>query len=80
MKLGTRLDPNSFVGETDNLERRLYRTWPLFHMYVFGQIQYSVNQTGLVNYVGCIFPPLNIPPDFDLTSNCQQDRIRFPSK
>ena len=38
MDLGTRLDLNSFVGEAENLERRLYRTWPLFHIYVFGQI------------------------------------------
>ena len=38
MEPGTRLDLNSFVGKADNLERRLYRTWPLFHIYVFGQI------------------------------------------
>ena len=38
MELGTRLDLNSFIGETNNHDRRLYRTWPFFHIYVFGQI------------------------------------------
>ena len=38
MELGTRLDLKSFVGDADSLERRLYRTWPLFHIDIFGQI------------------------------------------
>ena len=38
MKLGTRLDLNSFVGQANNLDRRFYRTWSLIHIYVFGQI------------------------------------------
>ena len=35
---GTRSDLNSFIGDADSLERRLYRTWPPFHIYDFGGI------------------------------------------
>ena len=37
MELGISLDLNSFIGNADNPERRLYRTWPLFHI-CFGDI------------------------------------------
>ena len=44
MEPGTNLDLNSSVSEADNLERRLYRTWPFFHIYVFGQIIKEIQQ------------------------------------
>ena len=42
MELGTRLDLNPFV------ECHLYRTWPRFHICVFGQIDFSSIKTYLI--------------------------------
>ena len=49
MEIGIRLDLNSFVDEADNLQSRLYRIWPISHIYVFGQIS-----SNLFNECKCI--------------------------
>ena len=40
MELETRSYPNSFIDDADIPERRLYRTWPTFHIYFFGGISF----------------------------------------
>ena len=40
MELETRSYPNSFIDDADIPERRLYRTWPTFHIYIFGGISF----------------------------------------